>query len=80
MAHARSPHRIVRNINCPVFLFHASDDDRISRSSVIALEKNMQAAFVPVMLFTSETGGHYDSMIATGIPAAIKWLRQQLAP
>lgn len=73
---AASPLRIGREINCPVFLFHAADDDRVSRDSLLALEKNLGAAHVAVTFLKVRAGGHYDSMIREGIPAAITWLKQ----
>lgn len=70
-----SPIRHVAQLHCPLFLFHAEDDTRISiaesQTFVDALKKtNPRVTFV-----RGASGDHYDSMIAEGVPKAIAWLR-----
>jgi dipeptidyl aminopeptidase/acylaminoacyl peptidase len=58
----------------PVFLFHSRDDGVVplaeSEGLKAALGDRAELLIVP-------TGGHYDAMIAQGIPAAITWLGRQ---
>jgi acetyl esterase/lipase len=57
---------------CPVFLFHAEDDSNVpcEQSKEYASTRGDR-----VKIVTVPTGDHYDSMIHSGIPAAIEWLK-----
>jgi dienelactone hydrolase len=56
-----------------LFLFHAADDDIVPKSELdnllTPLSDNKRMTFTTVL-----TGGHYNSMIADGIPKAAQWL------
>lgn len=69
-----NPVRHVDQIRCPLLLVHARNDDVVSLSqseafynALIGLGKQN------LLLFKPEAGGHYDAMIAYGIPMAISW-------
>ena len=60
-------------LNCPVFVFVALDDqnaqpDRALVDRLTSLGKSAVLATVP-------NGGHYEPMIKSGIPQAIRWLK-----
>jgi len=74
-----SPLRLVERINVPVFLFHAEDDDVAPIQGTRELQQALLKRGRTAVLVTSPSGGHYDAMIATGIPAAVRWVRETLA-
>jgi dipeptidyl aminopeptidase/acylaminoacyl peptidase len=70
-----SPSTRATSIRCPVFLFHADDDQRVPTDDVIGFEGKLKTADSSVTYCHVATGGHYDSMINDGIPQAINWLK-----
>jgi dienelactone hydrolase len=70
-----SPDRNLAKLKCPTMLFTARDDDNISSESVAAFATALQKTNNQVKLITVDSGGHHDSMISQGIPAAIQWLK-----
>ena len=72
-----SPRTHVAKINCPVFLFHASDDSNVPVTESQTYSQMLKSAGKTVDLQTVPTGNHYDSMIQQGIPRAIQWLQTQ---
>lgn len=69
-----SPISHVQEIHCPVFIFHAADDDVISGSEIHTFLQALRDAGKTVELKTVPSGGHYDAMIRQGIPMGITWL------
>jgi dipeptidyl aminopeptidase/acylaminoacyl peptidase len=74
--HDSSPKNHVDKLTCPVFLFHAEDDNNVpigqSRQFVELLKKsNPNVTFV-----TTKRGGHSESMTREGMPKGIEWLKQ----
>ena len=69
-----SPTNRAANLNCPVFLFHSSDDDNVSPDDVISFKNTLLRRRAPVEYVQVNSGGHYHSMLEQGIPRAIKWL------
>ena len=68
-----SPERYVKDLRCPLFVFHAEDDplapiNRVQRFVDRAKPHCPQVEFVRV-----PTGGHGEGMLREGIPLAIKW-------
>ncbi|WP_422928150.1 prolyl oligopeptidase family serine peptidase [Singulisphaera sp. PoT] len=64
-------------LQCPVYLFHARDDSNVPVSQSEDCMRRLEQLGKTVVLDIVETGNHYDSMIAEGIPRAIAWLRQE---
>ncbi len=55
----------------PTLIFHAREDDNVPRGPIVAF-----AASRPnIKLIEVPSGGHYDSMIAEGIPAGMAFLK-----
>jgi dienelactone hydrolase len=68
-----NPHTGESNINCPLFLFVARDDQLAQQDGELA--GRLVAMGKKVTFTTVQSGGHYDPMIKTGIPKAIDWLK-----
>lgn len=74
-----SPVTHTHRVKCPVFLFHAEGDDVCDIADSRAFESALKQQGTNVTLETVAMGDHYESMIETGIPKAIEWLRRQAA-
>lgn len=68
-----SPITNINLINCPVFVFHADDDSKVSTAEINSLISKMTVK--PTYVHVKE-GEHYGSMINEGIPQGIHWLSQ----
>ncbi len=71
-----SPATKINQLTCPVFLFHADDDDTVTRDTVEPYVETLKRKNAKTQYVTVPTGGHYDSMIHDGVPKAISWLHQ----
>ena len=60
-------------IKCPLFLFVALDDRNAQQ--IRDLADRLRGQGKSVVLATVPNGGHYEPMIKTGIPQAIRWLQ-----
>ncbi len=76
---AASPINHINDIGCPVFLFHADDDDNVTTPEFQRFVSSLESAGKKVTVATVPDGGHYESMINKGIDAGIKFL-MPLAP
>jgi len=70
-----SPKTNEATLDRPLFLFYAQDDG--SAGAIAAFGERLKAAGKPVTVSSVPSGGHYDSMVRNGIPAAIAWLKEQ---
>ena len=80
-----SPRRQVDRMTCPLFLFHALDDDNVTPGEIIAFRDALREQRAQVEYVAMKSGGHNDSVANEGIPMAIRWLttidsKQRLAP
>lgn len=71
-----SPKTHVRQMKCPVFLFHARDDRNVPLRDSTDFAALLKKANAQVTLVTAPSGGHYDSMIHVGIPKGIAWFKR----
>jgi dienelactone hydrolase len=62
-------------LSSPILLFHARDDGTIPVADTEASARRLEALGKSVTLVIVSSGGHYDSMIRSGIPRGIAWLR-----
>lgn len=69
-----SPLTHVDSLDVPVFLFHAKDDMIAEFSETKDLAGSLEASGKDVTFSEEEEGGHYGSMISTGIPKGIEWI------
>lgn len=74
---AYSPIENESKIRCPVFLFHAEDDDDVPVAESRAFVERAGGQARLVSLETAPSGGHYQAMIDDGIDRAIRWLRDE---
>lgn len=70
-----SPHTHEARLACPVFLFGAADDDNTPLKDTQAFADRLKSQGKEVTLETVAHGGHYESMIADGIPRGIEWMK-----
>lgn len=71
-----SPQNHTELLKCPTFLFHADDDNNVPTEQVAAFATALQQTNKQVTFVRVPTGGHAQSMIYQGIPAAIAWLNK----
>jgi dienelactone hydrolase len=64
---------------CPVFLFHAADDDNVPISESENCERRLKQAGKDVTFVRTSRGGHSEAMMDEGIPAAIAWVKAKAA-
>lgn len=72
-----SPSSNCAAIKCPVFIFNAADDDNTMPAEINSYVQVLKRTNKAVTVKTVPTGGHFDSMIEKGIPAAIEFFRSQ---
>jgi len=70
-----SPHAGVKNLSCPLFLFHAEDDEKVAIAESAEFAKEVGKHNSAVTFVRTAKGGHYDAMLNEGIPKAIEWLK-----
>ncbi|MEK7466487.1 MAG: prolyl oligopeptidase family serine peptidase [Planctomycetota bacterium] len=71
-----SPKTHAKRFAAPLFLFHAEDDGTVPFADGKALADLLRKEGKKVEFDTVKTGDHYESMIATGIPHAIAWMKK----
>ena len=72
-----SPKTHAQQLNCPIYLVHARDDENVPFEESDAFVKQLQAAGKNVTFDAVATGDHYDEMLQPAIPRAIKWMKEQ---
>ena len=73
-----SPRTHSPSINCPVFVFHASDDSNVPYAESQQFVTNLKSAGKDAQMSEPAAfGDHYQPMIDEGIPRAIVWLRSR---
>ena len=75
-----SPIRQIAHLRCPVFLYHSTDDSRISFTESESFVEDLKKTNPNVTFVRGTHGDHYDSMIEEGMPKAIEWLTRTAAP
>ncbi|BDI29782.1 hypothetical protein CCAX7_18330 [Capsulimonas corticalis] len=71
-----SPLTRVAKLRCPLFLFHADDDTNVTTADILPFVKAVRKTNTHVTFMRVHKGGHNDSMMTDGIPAAIDWLKK----
>lgn len=71
-----SPQTNIAELRCPLFLFHARDDDVVPIGDSIAFVNELKKTNPNVTFVQAARGGHYEPMIKEGIPQAIRWLKR----
>lgn len=70
-----SPHLGAKNLRCPLFLFHAEDDENVAIAESAEFAKQVSRYNAAVTFVRAAKGGHYNAMLNEGIPKAISWLK-----
>jgi dipeptidyl aminopeptidase/acylaminoacyl peptidase len=71
-----SPITHADRLRCPLFLFHAQDDNVVPVSESVRLAEAVKRTNPQVQLVQVPRGGHHSPMIQKGIPQAIQWLKK----
>ncbi len=71
-----SPHNNLEKLKAPVFIFNALDDNVVTADQIAQSIEQMKENGVDYTHKTTDSGGHYYSMMEIGMPAAIAWLQQ----
>ena len=64
----------VEQLQCPLFLFNARDDETVPITDSEGFITQAQVAGKAITFDVVDSGGHYQPMIDEGIPHAIAWL------
>ncbi|MCA1614250.1 MAG: prolyl oligopeptidase family serine peptidase, partial [Acidobacteria bacterium] len=70
-----SPHAGVKNLRCPLFLFHAEDDGNVAITESAEFAKEVSKHNAAAAFVRAAKGGHYSAMLNEGIPKAVEWLK-----
>lgn len=70
-----SPYAGAKDLNCPLFLFHAEDDKVVAISYSEDFVKEVSSHNPSVTFVRVAKGGHFSAMSDEGIPKAIEWLK-----
>jgi dipeptidyl aminopeptidase/acylaminoacyl peptidase len=70
-----SPASHLADLRCPIFLFHAQDDNVVPVIQTRIFVANLKTSNTKVKYVEAASGGHHDGMIKSGIPQAIKWFQ-----
>lgn len=63
------------SLKCPVYLFHSEEDTEQDTEEITGFAKTLHLTNNSVTVCLNPAGDHYKSMINTGIPQAIQWLK-----
>ena len=69
-----SPAEHPEELPCPVFLFHADDDDVVPLGEIEPYIASLKATNRHVTYSSVHSGGHYLGTIYNGIPRAVAWM------
>ena len=69
-----SPMNHIQDFTCKMMVFHAGDDNNVPLEDAIRFVGALKGDGKTVEFVQVDHGGHYDSMVEQGIPAAIDWL------
>jgi dipeptidyl aminopeptidase/acylaminoacyl peptidase len=70
-----SPNTHPEKLTCPVFLFHARDDENVPVSQTEKFAEQVRRTNPNVTLVVVRSGGHYESMVNEGVPKGIAWFK-----
>ena len=72
-----SPKTHAGQLAIPVFLFHAAGDETVPVRDSRDFSSALKARGADVTYLEVPGGDHYESMIAEGIPAGIRWIKER---
>lgn len=72
-----SPKTHAGQLAIPVFLFHAAGDDTVPVADSRDFSATLKARGADATYLEVSGGDHYESMMADGIPAGIRWIKQR---
>ena len=75
-----SPMNNVRDLRCPVMIFHAVDDQVVGIGESNRYTSRVKQAGGNITMQLAPRGGHYDAMINEGITKAVAWMNRIRPP
>ncbi|MEZ5944049.1 MAG: prolyl oligopeptidase family serine peptidase [Planctomycetaceae bacterium] len=73
-----SPRTHINHVQCPIFLFHSSDDTNTPYAGSVEFTDMVKSAGKDIELSQPPAfGDHYTGMIEEGIPRGIRWLKSR---
>lgn len=70
-----SPKTHLKNLKCPVFLYHAKDDPVTSYSETQRFAEQLKAQGTEVEFVSGQGSDHYQTMVDEGLPRGVAWLK-----
>lgn len=74
-----SPDTHLSSLTCPVFLFHARNDQVTIFAETEKFVRQLKAQGTDVEFVTSNGADHYQTMIDEGLPKGIEWIKKIVA-
>mgnify|MGYP003663015732 CR=1 FL=1 len=74
-----SPDTHISSLTCPVFLFHARNDQVTSFAETENFVRQLKAQGTDVEFVASNGSDHYQTMIDEGLPRGIEWIKKIVA-
>ncbi|QDT44358.1 Alpha/beta hydrolase family protein [Gimesia alba] len=74
-----SPKTHITSLTCPVFLFHARQDQVTSFADTQNFANQLKRQGTDVEFVVGTGGDHYQSMISEGLPQGIEWIKKIVA-
>jgi dienelactone hydrolase len=63
------------DLSCPVYLFHARDDDQLPSAATAAFADRLRGMGKAVTFDLADGSNHYETMIRDGLPRGVAWLK-----
>ena len=73
-----SPQTHIKNLKCPVFIFHSRGDQVTSFQNSYQFASQLTAQGTNVEFVAGDGSDHYQTMIDEGLPKGIEWIKKQL--
>lgn len=73
-----SPQTHIKDLKCPVFLFHSRGDQVTSFQNSYQFASQLTAQGTDVEFVAGAGSDHYQTMIDEGLPKGIEWLKKQI--
>ncbi|MCH9654148.1 MAG: prolyl oligopeptidase family serine peptidase [Planctomycetes bacterium] len=73
-----SPQTHIKDLKCPVFLFHSRGDQVTSFQNSYQFASQLTAQGTDVEFVAGNGSDHYQTMIDEGLPKGIEWLKKQV--
>lgn len=73
-----SPQTHIKDLKCPVFLFHSRGDQVTSFQNTYQFASQLTVQGTKVEFVAGDGSDHYQTMIDEGLPKGIEWIKKQI--